>query len=356
MLQYILTGLAGIVLGIVGMRVWQMRGEDDGPATPVMTSSGGASAATVVSGKPSTRTLLIVIGALLIAALALFVFRSPDSGASGGSSGEMTAGTKPAGNLADVDTMIDRLAARLKDNPDDAEGFRMLGWSYLMTGRPKEAMAPYKRALELAPERADVQAGYGEALVAIAGDKVTPEAKGYFEKAVSIDPAEPRARHFLALWKAQNGQEKAALDDWIALANGGLADAPWQADVRRRIDETARKLQIDVSSRLKHPAPAANTMANGAALDPAAAQAVTAMPADQRNQAVDIMVEGLAAKLARNPADADGWVMLLRSRMVLKQADQAGKDLAAARKGLATNADGLAKIEAAADELGVPGA
>lgn len=355
MLQYIMTGLAGIVLGIVVMRVWQARAAPDVPTGPGAPLVGDHTGQTPSSATPSTRTILIVAVALVAAAIVLFAFRSPDSAESVGPTTALAAGSGAAGNLADVDTMIAGLAQRLKDNPKDAEGFRMLGWSYVMTGRPKEAIAPYKRALELSPDRAVVHAGYGEALVAVAGDKVTPEAKAAFDKAVLLDPAEPRARHFLALWKAQNGQEKAALDEWIALANGGVADAPWQGDVRRRIDESAKELGLDVSSRLKHPATVA-TVVTGAMPDPAAARAISAMPEAQRNDAVDNMVEGLAARLAKNPSDVDGWVMLLRSRMVLKQADQAKQDLVAARKSLAGNAAGLAKVETAAAELRVPGA
>lgn len=65
------------------------------------------------------------------------------------------------------------------------------------------------------------------------------------------------------------------------------------------------------------------------------------------------MVEGLAVRLSANP---DGWVQLLRSRMVLKQGDLAQSDLAAkARKALVTVRAGMAKVDAAAREFVVPG-
>ena len=70
---------------------------------------------------------------------------------------------------------------------------------------------------------------------------------------------------------------------------------------------------------------------------------------------VDQMVEGLAKKLQANPKDADGWVRLLRSRMVLKQGEQAGRELAAARRALAGSAQDQAMVNGAAKEFGVPG-
>jgi cytochrome c-type biogenesis protein CcmH len=80
------------------------------------------------------------------------------------------------------------------------------------------------------------------------------------------------------------------------------------------------------------------------------------MPGQDRQQMIQRMVDGLAARLAANPADAQGWVRLLRSRMVLEQGQQAARDLTTARGALAGNAAGLAQVNQAAAQLGVPGA
>jgi cytochrome c-type biogenesis protein CcmH len=269
-------------------------------------------------------------------------------------------GAPPTGDKAldDVDTMIQRLAERLEKNPTDGEGFRMLGWSYVMTGHPDKAVTAYKRALPLLPKQANVHAGYGEALVGVAGGTVTQEAKDAFDKAIAADPSEPRARYFEALWLAQHGQEKAALDKWIALAGSAPADAPWQADLRRQIGQTAAKLEVDVPANLAV-APVASVPATelGAPppLDGNTVQAASALPAADRQAMVDQMVEGLAKKLQADPRNAEGWVRLMRSRMVLKQGDQAGRDLATARRALAGSAADLAMVNGAAREFGVPG-
>jgi cytochrome c-type biogenesis protein CcmH len=259
--------------------------------------------------------------------------------------------------------MMQRLAARLEKNPTDGEGFRMLAWSYVMTSHPDKAIPAYKRALALLPNQSNVHAGYGEALVGVAKGTVTPEAKAAFDRAIQIDPSEPRARYFEALWLAQHGQEKEALEKWIALANGGPADAPWQTDLRRQIGETSAKLGGDVSSRLAKAAPigvgriGVGPVSAGVAppIPNEAMQAASALPAADRQAMVDEMVEGLARKLAANPKDADGWIRLLRSRMVLKQDQQAARDLATARRSLASSPADLARVVASAKENGVPG-
>jgi tetratricopeptide (TPR) repeat protein len=65
--------------------------------------------------------------------------------------------------LSDADTMIDRLAARLKTTPDDLEGWRMLGWSYLHTARYRQAANAYAKAVALDPSSAELKRSYEEA-------------------------------------------------------------------------------------------------------------------------------------------------------------------------------------------------
>ena len=65
--------------------------------------------------------------------------------------------------LPDVNTMIERLAARLKTAPEDIEGWRMLGWSYFQTGRYQQAATAYARAVELDPSSAEFKRAYEDA-------------------------------------------------------------------------------------------------------------------------------------------------------------------------------------------------
>jgi len=69
----------------------------------------------------------------------------------------------PAPSLPAVDTMIARLANRLKNSPNDIEGWRMLGWSYLNTKNYDEAVASYERALKLDPGSEKLQAALTKA-------------------------------------------------------------------------------------------------------------------------------------------------------------------------------------------------
>ena len=65
------------------------------------------------------------------------------------------------------------------------------------------------------------------------------------------------------------------------------------------------------------------------------------------------MVDGLATKLQANPDNVDGWVKLIRSRVVLKDMAKAKDDVAMARKAFASKPDKLAQINSLAAELGL---
>src|SRR3546814_16974425 len=102
--------------------------------------------------------------------------------------------------------MIATLETRMKETPDNAEGWRMLGWSYLQTNRNAEAAQAYGRAAALDPHNGEYLSAQGEATVLAADGQVTPAAEGIFKKALLIDAADPRARYYLELDKDQRGE------------------------------------------------------------------------------------------------------------------------------------------------------
>lgn len=307
------------------------------------------------ASSPSFRTKSIVVLSVSLALAGVAVGYSKlrsDSAKSGPQSLAPNILGATSSNVADVDTMIARLVARLEQNPDDGEGFRMLGWAYLMTDRPAEAIAPYQKAVALMPDDASAHTGYGEALTAMNDGAVSEMAFGHFRNALEIDRSDVRARYFAAKFDYQSGRKRQALDDWIALANEVPTDAGWQANLRREISTVASELGIDVSERLAQNAPAgAETIMP--VLDQRTIDAASQLPAEDQRAMIDRMVNGLAARLASNPNDPDGWARLIRSRTVRGDFDQASKDLAMARKALAGNNTGLSRVNATASELGI---
>jgi cytochrome c-type biogenesis protein CcmH len=71
--------------------------------------------------------------------------------------------------LPDVNTMIERLAARLETTPEDIEGWRTLGWSYFHTARYEQAVTAFAKAVELDPSSAELKRSYEEAKAKASG-------------------------------------------------------------------------------------------------------------------------------------------------------------------------------------------
>jgi cytochrome c-type biogenesis protein CcmH len=103
------------------------------------------------------------------------------------------------------------------------------------------------------------------------------------------------------------------------------------------------------------PAPA---VATAAIPGPTADQmeAARSMPPAEQDQMVRSMVERLATRLRQNPRDAQGWIQLMRSRMVLRQPDAAREALRSALAAFNGDAATQGSLREAARQLGVPAA
>jgi cytochrome c-type biogenesis protein CcmH len=216
--------------------------------------------------------------------------------------------------------LVDKLAKRLEQEPDNLQGWLILAQSYTAMQRNAEAADAYRHAYELSGKDATYAADYGEALVAAAEATVTPEAKALFEQASTADPSEPRARFYLGLAKAQAGQAREAIAMWRSLEIDSPADAQWLPAVREMIRSVAADAGIDSES-----VPATSRAPIAKAPDPSAEDAAAAqsMTPDQQQQMIRDMVGGLAQRLESNPNDLEGWKRLGRSYVVLNEPDRA---------------------------------
>ena len=98
------------------------------------------------------------------------------------------------------------------------------------------------------PQKADLRSAYGESLVRAAGGTVTDQARSAFQEALRLDGKDARARFFIAMRKAQDGDKRSALDDWVAILNEADSKEPWFADLTQRVTELSRELDVDVSA------------------------------------------------------------------------------------------------------------
>src|SRR5688572_7146137 len=92
-----------------------------------------------------------------------------------------------------LEGMVERLAARLRENPDDVEGWKLLGRSYTVLGRFAESAEAYAKAAARAPRDAQLLADLADVLAMARGQSLEGEPEKLVLRALEIDPANLKA-------------------------------------------------------------------------------------------------------------------------------------------------------------------
>ena len=225
---------------------------------------------------------------------------------------------------ASIETLIEQAEAHLQSDPEDGRGWEVLAPVYMRLDRYSDAVVAWRKALVLLGETAERDANLGEALTAEANGVVTGEADEAFTRAVTIDKTIVSARYYLGVAAEQDGQREKAAKIWRELLTDAPAGAFWVSEVRAAL------------ARVEAPPTG----------EPPPAATAGSQPAEQQNQMIQRMVEGLAARLKKDGSDPDGWVRLIRSYKVLGEPDKARAATADAQQALANDAGKLAKFNA----------
>lgn len=255
-----------------------------------------------------------------------------------------------------LDQSIAALRERLRRDPDSDRDWHLLGLALRESGDFAAAEQAFRRAMELAPRDPD-HVAYAAEMLLLGRRAPADDAERLFRRALELQPGNPQARYYLATMKDRDGRHGEAVAELIALLRDAPPGASWEPQVRDAVTLIARRNRIDLAGRLPPPAPtSAAATATAAIPGPTREQmeAARAIPPGEQEAMVRAMVERLAARLRREPRDADGWIRLMRSYSVLEEPDAARDAL---RSGLAAfdgDAPAQARLRRAADELGVP--
>ncbi len=123
-----------------------------------------------------------------------------------------------AGSMPDVSEMVTSLAQRLEDNPDDVNGWLMLGRSYQTLQRFDEAVSAYEKAIELEQGRnAHSMVALGIVLLEREDGQMSDRAASLFENALVLDPNNPNALFYAGGAAARRGNTALAADRWETL-------------------------------------------------------------------------------------------------------------------------------------------
>jgi cytochrome c-type biogenesis protein CcmH len=169
-----------------------------------------------------------------------------------------------------IAAMVDTLAEKVRDRPNDAVGWALLARSQAALGRFPEAVQAYEHVSSLAPNDANVLADWADALGMAQGRSLAGKPMELVKRALALDPAQPKALALAGSEALDAGRYPEALGYWErlrdVLAEGSedrkQVDAVI-AEVRQRAADAGRPLPEPATKLAKAAAPAPGATITG---------------------------------------------------------------------------------------------
>lgn len=136
-----------------------------------------------------------------------------------------------------IRAMAEKLAARLKGNPDDGAGWAMLARSYNVLGRFADASDAYARAEKLLPPDAQLMADHADALAMSQGQKLDGAPLAMLQRALKIDPANLKALALMGTAAFDRKDYRGAIGYWEKVVRAAPADSEFTQSLQASLDE-----------------------------------------------------------------------------------------------------------------------
>lgn len=138
-----------------------------------------------------------------------------------------------------IQAMVERLAERMKAEPDNAEGWNMLARSYFAMGRFEEAANAYASLVKIVDGDAQVWTDYADALAMKQGRNLVGEPEAMLRKALEIEPDNVKALALAGSAAMQRGDAATARVHWERLLKLLPEDSPLVQPIRETMEQMA---------------------------------------------------------------------------------------------------------------------
>jgi cytochrome c-type biogenesis protein CcmH len=160
--------------------------------------------------------------------------------------------TNPPANMPSpeaINKMVAKLADKLKAEPNNLEGWVMLGRSYKVLARYPEAVEAFARAYQLAGDKTEVMLPYAEVLSLANNNNWAGKPEQMLEKALAVEPNNLSGLWLVAMAKAQQGDKKTALAYLRKLDAALPAGSDDQQKIHDIIANTETQLSVPKSDK-----------------------------------------------------------------------------------------------------------
>jgi len=244
--------------------------------------------------------------------------------------------------------LMTRLRAALSERPNDPTGLRLLAVNEANLGNFSASVQAWIQLIEARGPDAptDDLIALAETMVQAAGGRVSPEVDAVLDRILTRDPRNGPARYYKGLSLGQTGRPDLTFRIWRGLLEDSPPDAPWVPIIRAEIEGLASVAGVRYTLP---PADGAGLRGPNAGDVAAAAN----MSAEDRQNMISTMVEGLAERLATEGGSPEEWARLITALGTLDQTDRARAIWTEAQQVFADAPEALAVIEPAARRIGV---
>lgn len=179
----------------------------------------------------------------------------------------LAAAKAPADDRQVVE-LVETLARKVRERPDDARGWMLLARSMRAIGRFKESADAYAHLAKLTPGDAGMLADYADALAMAQGRSLAGKPYQLAQEALKIDPDQPKALALAGTAALDAGDFAVAVRHWEHLVATLPADSPDRpqvqqviAEVRERAAQAGKPLPKASAVAATAPAPQASNAA-----------------------------------------------------------------------------------------------
>lgn len=145
--------------------------------------------------------------------------------------------------LDSVEDMVAKLAERLKNEPNNAEGWFMLARSYMSMGRYKEAVDALEKTNKLVPDNPVIMLRYADALTMLRGGQISGKPFELIKRAVELSPDNHTGLWLIGMGYEEQGAYKKAISYWNKLLPL-LTDEQSKTQVQQLISRAKREAGI----------------------------------------------------------------------------------------------------------------
>ena len=194
------------------------------------------------AGRKLALAAVLGVGLPALVAGLYFVLGSPDAIKPQQEAGPGAAGSPHSLGPQQIQAMTAKLAERLQANPDDGEGWLMLGRSYTTLGRYPEAAAAFGRATSLLPPNSNLLADYADVMAMAQGRRLSGEPEKIIARALAIDPRHIKSLALMGSAVFERGDFAGAIQQWRIILTLVPPDSPAAQSIGNSIADAQRRM------------------------------------------------------------------------------------------------------------------